>query len=545
MKPQRLAFAILLALGGSTFATQAEQPADQPMDASALAARIDQLIAKQWADKGIEPAPIADDAEFIRRVYLDLLGRIPPVADVREFLADKRADKRARLINRLLDHPLYTAHLSTTWRSILLPPTNQQIGGIAGNFKLWLEKQVKENTPYDKMVRDMLTVQVTGPNLPRGDFVIQGNQPGISPVGFLQANELKPENLASSASRVFLGVRLECAQCHDHPFAKWTRGQFWQFAAFFSAIQPGQPVRLVNGKPERPVAAKRPTGRDIKIPNTDKVVPARFLDDQEPEWKDGIDSRAILADWITSPTNPYFARTGANRIWGHLFGIGIIDPVDDEPGDENPISHPEVLDLLSRQFVAHKFDVKYVLRAILMTQTYQRTSRVTHESQNDARSFARMSVRGLTPEQLFDSLAQATGYYEAPQFRAQAGLVIGGNPNNPRSEFLGRFSSQDKKTETQTSILQALALMNGKFVADATSVERSMTLSAAAEFPGWSTEQRIETLYLAALSRLPRQEELVRLTAYVNQGGPSGDQRRALADVFWVLLNSSEFILNH
>lgn len=541
MKPHRLALAILLAISGATFA-EPERPADQPMDAAALASRIDDLIAKAWAEKGIQPAPIADDAEFIRRVYLDVLGRIPPVADVREFLADKRADKRERLIHRLLDHPLYTAHLSTTWRAIILPPTNQQVQAFAASLKPWLDKQIKENIPYDKMVREILTVNATGP-VGRGDAIIlPGQQGGLSPVAFLQANELKPENLASAASRTFLGVRLECAQCHNHPFANWTRTQFWEFAAFFSAIQPNQPVRIV-GKPERPVQAKRPNGREIKIPGLDKVVQAGFLDGNRPEWKDGVDPRVILADWITSPSNPYFARTGANRVWAHLFGIGIIDPVDDEPSDESPISHPQLLEELTRQFVAHKFDLKYMLRAVLLSKTYQRGSRMTHESQADPRSFARMSVRGLTPEQLFDSLAQATGYYESPGFRNASPFNV--NPNNPRSEFLSRFSSQEKKTETQTSILQALALMNGKFVADATSVERSMTLSAAAEFPGWSTEQRIETLYLAVLTRLPRQEELVRLTAYVNEGGPSGDRRRALADVFWVLLNSSEFILNH
>src|SRR5262249_44232119 len=155
---------------------------------------------------------------------------------------------------------------------------------------------------------------------------------------------------ASAVSRLFLGVRLECAQCHDHPFAKWQREQFWQMAAFFSAVQPQQPLRKGGPQP-----AKVTPGKEIRIAGTDKVVSARFPDGKNPEWKDGVDSRVTLADWITSPENPYFARTAVNRLWAHFFGVGLIDPVDDEPTEENPVSHPELLSELTRQFVAQKF----------------------------------------------------------------------------------------------------------------------------------------------------------------------------------------------
>ncbi len=531
----------ILAQGGGLFADAPARGEIMAVDAATLAARIDDLIAKKWKEKGVQPAPLADDAEYLRRVYLDLVGRIPRVAEVHAFLEDKHPDKRLGLVNRLLENPLYVTHLSATWRSILLPPTNQQFQVFNPAFKNWLDKQIKENGAYDQMVREILTVPVGFNPVGRGQPFVQQPNNNMSPVGFYQANENKAENVASSTSRIFLGVKLECAQCHDHPFAKWTREQFWQYAAFFSAIEP--PRRFVGGKP-LPPPAKPPNGKEIKIAGTDKVVGAKFLDGKAPQWRDGTDSRVILAEWLTSQENPFFARTGANRVWAHFFGIGLIDPVDDEPTEENPISHPQLLAELSRQFVAHKFDLKYMIRAIMQSKTYQRTSAVTHESQTDLRAFARMAVKGMTPEQLFDSLAQATGYSEAPGVRNQPVQIF--NPqNNPRAEFLTRFASLDKRTESHTSILQALALMNGRFIADATSVERSNTLGAIVESPFMKTEDRIEALYLAALSRKPRPEELDRLTAYVNRGGPAGDANKALADVFWALLNSSEFILNH
>lgn len=510
----------------------------QPMDAAALAARIDGLIANSLQTKGIQPAAPADDAEFLRRVYLDLAGRIPSTWEVRDFLASKQSNKRQRIIDRLLDEPLYVTHLGTTWQSIMSPPnTNQQLQAISAGFKIWLDKQVKDNAPYDQMVRELLTAPVTGSPGGRGGQPLAGAAT-VSPAGFILLNENKPENVASSASRIFLGVKLECAQCHNHPFANWTREQFWEYAAFFAATP----------------QAERGAVKGIKIAGTEKVVEAKFLDGQKPQWRNGVDARVVLSEWMTAPDNPYFARTAVNRLWAHCFGVGIIDPVDDEPSPDNPISHPELLTQLTEQFIAHKYDLKYMLRAIVLSQTYQRTSAVSHKSQLEPRTFARMPLRGLTPEQLFDSLAQATGYFETDENQPAAR----GDPNvSPRTEFLNRFANQDKPTQTQTSILQALALMNGKFIADATGVsaaskdprgrasDRGQTLSAISEFPGWTTEQRIEALYLAALSRLPRPHERDRLSAYVNRGGAVGDPKEALGDVFWVLLNSAEFIVNH
>jgi hypothetical protein len=246
---------------------------------------------------------------------------------------------------------------------------------------------------------------------------------------------------------------------------------------------------------------------------------------------------------VTSPKNPFFARNLVNRTWAHFFGYGLNDPLEDEPTDENPTSHPDVLDEMTRQFVQHDFDLKYLIRTITATQAYQRSSRQTDKSQAEPRTYARTAVRGLTPEQLFDSLSQAVGYRDQNRFQQQFGPFV--QPGNIRGDFLSRFASQERIAEKQTSILQALSLMNGRFISDATHLERGNTLGAIVDAPFMTNEEKIETLFLASVSRRPRPEELQRLASYVSNGGAGGgDQRAALADVFWALLNSSEFTVN-
>jgi hypothetical protein len=204
---------------------------------------------------------------------------------------------------------------------------------------------------------------------------------------------------------LFLGVKVECAQCHDHPFAKWTRTQFWEYAAFFSGLQVNQ--RNPNGMGQ----GLDPKRRQIEIPNAKvkTIVTAKFLDGTDPKWKDDDITRKVLADWATSPENPYFARATANRIWAHFFGIGLVEPVD-EFSDENPPSHPELLDALAKGLVENNFDIKFLIRAITASRAYQLTSETTHKSQEDIRLFAHMPIKGLTPEQFFDSFAVAVIY---------------------------------------------------------------------------------------------------------------------------------------
>jgi hypothetical protein len=250
----------------------------------------------------------------------------------------------------------------------------------------------------------------------------------------------------------------------------------------------------------------------------------------------------VLADWMTSKDNPYVARTAANRMWEHFFGVGLVDPVDDFR-DENPASHPKLVDELAAAFIESGYDLKFLIRAITASETYQRTATQTHKSQADERLFARMNLKGLSPEQVFDSLATAVGYRGDSR-----GLDrnFGFNALNPRTEILSRFTNPvDRKTAYQTSILQALALMNGKFVADATDLEKSEVLAAVIDLPSMGTKEKLDTLYMAALGRHMRPSEAAKMVPYVDKGGPSKDSKKALADVFWVLLNSSEFLFNH
>lgn len=529
---------LLLLLGGVFLAASGGAGAVTPADdAAALAATIDRHLAASWTANKIQPAPSAGDAEFLRRVYLDLAGRIPAVAEVRAFLDDKRPDKRRRLVERLLEGPRYVAHFTNVWRALLLPETanNRQARFLANGFEAWLRAKLQQNTPYDAMVRELLTVPMNG----------RGRQASgaATPIGFYLAKDVKPENVAAAVSRLFLGVKIECAQCHNHPFAEWKREQFWSFAAFFAGLQrQGRGGFVAAG---REIADRR----ELAVPGTERVVQAAFLDGATPKWKSNQSARATLAEWMTAKDNPYFTRAAVNRLWGYFFGTGIIDPVDEIAGGEQEASHPQLLDELARQFAEHNFDLKFLLSAFTASRAYQLSSRATHPSQDDPHQFARMRLRGLSAEQLFDSIAQATGYREAtPGNRRFFGNA------SVRGRFLTRFANtSDKATEMQTSILQALSMMNGPVTAAATDLENSETLAALLDAPFLDTGERIDTLYLAALTRRPTPRELARTIQYVESGGsaddPSADKEknynRALADVFWVLLNSSEFFLNH
>jgi hypothetical protein len=334
-----------------------------------------------------------------------------------------------------------------------------------------------------------------------------------------------------------MGVKIECAQCHNHPHTKWKKQQFWEFAAFFGGIKPANPQAGLFGG-----ATDDPKSRDIEMPGSGKNIRAKYLDGSEPKFPRDSLTRTVLADWLTRKDNPYFAKATVNHLWEQLFGIGLVDPVDDAR-DENPPSHPALLADLAKGFADADFDLKFLIEAICLSKTYQRTAAMTDRSQEDLRLFARMPLKGMTSEQIFDSLAAATNY-RGDVTASQFGFRFANN--GTRGEIMTKFANPvDRKTEWQTSILQALALMNGRFIADATSLERSELLAGVSDAPFMDTRQKLDTLYLAALGRPMRSKEAQRMVSYVNSGGPSKSKKKALADVFWVLLNSSEFILNH
>ncbi|VTR98485.1 Uncharacterized protein OS=Planctomyces maris DSM 8797 GN=PM8797T_28914 PE=4 SV=1: PSCyt2: PSD1: PSD1 [Gemmata massiliana] len=505
------------------FALIAASASAAPPVPAQLAARIDAHIDARLKAEKVTPAPRADDTEFLRRAYIDLTGRVPAPHDVHEFLADSDPNKRAKLVGDLLDGPRYATHFATVWRAALLPETaaDAQARIFQPGFEAWLRLKFRANVPYDKLVRELLTAPISAD--PRAPDPVLRDPAKPNPLAFFAVKDAKAENLAAATARVFLGVQIECAQCHDHPFGRWERDQFWQTAAFFSGVE-RQGDNLFD-----PVSDER--RREIMIPNTKRLLKATFLDGAEPKWTADALPRTVLAEWVTAKGNSYFARATANRIWGHLFGRGIVDPVDDF-NEANKPSHPELLDELAQALADADFDLKFLLRAVCLTKAYQRTSAQTHPSQADPRHFSRAGVKGMTGEQLYDSLALATGYREP------------GGRSTARERFLTQFALRGPATEPETSITQALALMNGRFLNLVTSAAGSPTLVAACETPGMTPPERIEVLYVAALGRKPTVKELERMAKFVALGGTDRQAER-LSDVFWVLLNSAEFRLNH
>jgi hypothetical protein len=515
-----------------------------------LAARIDHWIGQRWQAEKVQPAPLAGDAEFLRRIYLELVGRIPSVTEVRDFLKDQAPDKRRRVIRQLLASHGHVNHSVNVWSSWLLPEQKANADPFAGSgLDAWLRWHLERNTPYDRMVRELLTAPIADSRPARAPQAAPESPPANA---FLFAKELKPENLASGTSQLFLGIRLGCAQCHNHPFAKWKRDEFWSFAAFFAGmkrIQPGQGEAYQD----------TPTLRKLTIPGTERVVEATFLDGAQPKWtKEKDNARLVLAEWVTAKDNPYFARATVNRLWYHFFGTALVEPVDDMVGADTAPSHPELLDELACGFVGSGFDLRFLTEAIVSSRAWQLSS-AGGPPDVEPSMFAVMPLRGLTGEQLYDSLTQAVGrpLVRGPGPNSDVLFFFVGDGNDPRTEFLRKFSNaSDRPTEVRTSIQQALALMNGRLVADATHLKNSATLAALLDAPFMDTAQRLEVMYLATLSRQPRPEEIERMQKFIDRtvqrpAAPKDDAERenryqqALADVFWVLLNSSEFYLNH
>jgi hypothetical protein len=516
-----------LAKAGTAPATDARK-----ISAEQLSARIDKLLAAVWKEKQITPAPLTSDEEFVRRIHLDIIGRVPSVAETLEFTSDTRPDKRQRLLEQLLERGAWAAHFANTWRDLMLAGASApEIRGQTFGLEMWLRLRFAVNMPFDRVVRELLTADAPAPAMMAAEM----SEP--SPAAYYRAAEGKPEVLAANTSRLFLGMQLQCAQCHDHPFTAWKQKQFWQFAAFFQ--ETGLAPTSASGAADE--SSKAEDG--IRIPDTEITVTPTFLDGSKPEAKAGEAKRNVLARWITSPDNPYFARATVNRLWDHFFGRGFVHPVDNLDPTNAPC-HEELFEEVTRQFVLHNFDMKYLLQSIVGSQAYQRSGRqaegvtlTREQSEKQLTYFGRMPLRRMTSDQLFASFVEATGFKEANA------TADGQTP--ARAEFQDRFTDTSvPRTEVPTSILQALALMNGKHVAEATDLKQSRALTAIAEAPYLDTKGRIEMLFVTAFSRKPSGKELEEMTAYVADKSHNSE-KEALADVFWSMLNSAEFVLNH
>jgi hypothetical protein len=504
-----------------------QEASDADEGRASITDRVDELLAQRWTEAGVQPAARASDAEFLRRVSLDLTGIIPKAAEVRAFLGDPRADKRARLIDELLSRPTHAQHLANTWRNILLPGEAdlQAAGGVVG-FQSWLRDQFAENVRYDNLVADLL--------------MARGNAQQYGPALFYTALELKPESIAANTSRIFLGVQIQCAQCHNHPYERWSQHDFWGYAAFFARVQQrGDNQRMVQ-------VEDGPTG-EVKFPETEEVVPPKYLEASAADLEEDDSRRRQLAIWMVSRDNPYFAKAAVNRVWAHLFGRGIVEPIDDF-SLRNPPSHPELLDELAAHFISSGYNLRGLFRALANTSAYQLTSQSEQDTGTDDEPppelFSRMAVKSLTPEQIYDCLLEATRRREAVSVSQRSG---GSNRfmDPARLDFIARFQAPTQSaTEFQAGIPQALTMMNGRAIAEASDVAGSGLL-AALEAPFFSDEQRVEAMFLSTLGREPTADEQSLFVEYVSSGGPTADRRQALGDVVWALLNSAEFILNH
>jgi hypothetical protein len=511
-------------------AAPAWSPFKVPLAASELTQRVDEKLAAQWAKQGIPPVGAASDAEFMRRVYLDLTGRVPSVTEARDFLGDPSPDRREQLVDRVLAEHDHATHFAAVWRQILLPDgvDPSRYGGSV-KFDEWLAERFEANVPYDQVVRELL--------------LADGRVSESGPLLFYAAVRLNPEELAARTSRAFLGVRMECAQCHDHPFDDQISQQdFWGFAAFFARIsRPRGKMEMTS-----PVLQVRDNARgDVMIPDSDEVVPPRLpegVSDLADE-PNGPSRRQELVAWLTSPANQHFSQATVNRVWAHLFGRGIVEPVDDMRPANVPIC-PEVLDMLSRDFAASGFDLRRLCRALVLTDAYQLSSAAADSDPARTIIFAQMNIKSFTAEQLYDCIAVATQQASFGGGPAdQAGLARFADTN--RQAFIDQFRAPPgQATDYQAGIPQALTMMHGTLIDNATDVGRSGLLNSLAA-PFFTDQQRLDTLYLSTLSRYPEPAEREVMLEQIAAATNVTDRQQILGDMLWALLNSAEFTLNH
>lgn len=486
---------------------------------------IDELVSAEWTRLGMAPAAPASDHEFLRRVFLDLIGTLPTPDEVRRFLASAAADKRSRLIDELLERPEYVDFWTLKWGD-LLRSHRRYLGdkGLA-SFNGWLRRSIRENKPLDVMVRELLTAQ--------------GNLFANGPVAYFFIDQ-KPEELAETTAQLFLGVRLQCARCHHHPFEVWGQDDYYGLAAFFTRLETresGDKGRFGGMQALRAVAG------DVR-PLTMLARP-RLFGAAQPLSESPADLRLALADWIANKENPYFARNFANRYWSYMIGRGLVEPIDDMRAT-NPASNPALLDALAADFAAHGFDAKHLLRTICNSRIYQLAAEIAPERDADGRLFTHRAPRRLTAEVLLDAVNSAAGAAETfagtpPGARA----VALPDPNVP-SDFLQIFgrpqrnSSCECARESSPDLLQALHLLNNgalnaKISHPQGRVARLLARSA--------TDQELaDELYLATLARFPTDAERQALGALLTEA-PTREE--GWQDLLWTLINSPEFAFNH
>lgn len=491
------------------------------VDSAPLTRKIDAALGQKLAAEKIAASPRADDAEFVRRIYLDLMGVIPPADKAAAFIDDNSANKRARLIDELLTSPAFGKHLADIWDNLLFQRITDNRAVRVEPLSNWLERQFNDGQSWDKLAGQLLTA--TGSQEENGASTYMMGQ-------------LSADKITDSVSRLFLGVKIECAQCHNHPFVDYKQNDYWSLAAFFMKVRvQGNTRNAKNGPAPGLTEVSGNAGRQRGLPESAKQLPPKFLKGDAPKVASNQPLRPEFVKWLTSANNSYFGKAWANRVWGQLFGAGIINPIDDMH-DERVPSHPELLKELGTQFVASGFDVRYLYRAICNSEAYQRTSKPVAGNESDRTFFSHMYIKAMTPEQLYDSLTAVVGAPQAARNAPRANAAPRG-PQGPREQFVAFFDPGEgvKATDYEAGIPQALRLMN------APQVTRNSAQVARTIVKDLSQEKAIEKLYLTTLARRPTTAEAAKMKAYIAKT----TTQDGYGDILWALLNSAEFALNH
>jgi len=499
-------------------------PFGTPRTAQTTPTPIDRLVEKKLAALGLAPSPACSDVDFLRRVTLDLVGLPPTPAEVRAFAADTDPEKRSKLVEALLARPEYVDFWTLKWGDILRSNRNllNDKGLVA--FNQWIRQSVAQNKRWDVFARELL--------------LAQGSMYDDGPANYFRT-ATTPETLTETTSQVFLGVRIQCAKCHNHPYERWKQTQYYQLAAFFARIRtkPGEAA-------DEKIVFSAPSG-DVTNPRTKQTVAPTALDATPLPASYTGDRREALAEWLTGPQNPFFARILVNRVWKHFLGQGLVEPVDDMRVT-NPPSNAALLDFLAKDFVDHDYDVRYLIRSIVRTDAYQRSALPVKGNGADSRYYSHFFFKRLGAEQLLDTVGVATGVPE--KF---AGYPVGMRATElpdttSQSYFLDLFGRPARNIACQCERLDApnlgqiLHFMNGKSINSRIASKEGVVaklLDAKTPDP-----KLVEELYLTALSRFPDDDET--LTALVDLN-LAKDKKLAAEDLLWALLNSKEFLFNH
>ena len=494
---------------------------------------IDEHVARKWSKLGLEPSATCSNGEFIRRLFVASIGTLPTPEETRSFLDDPSPDKRDRLIDAVLERPEYVDYWTLKWGDLLrVNRTNMNEKGMWAMHN-WLRAEVRANRPLDQVVSRLVTAQ--------------GSTYTSGPTNFFRVAQ-KPKDLAETTAQVFLGVRMQCAQCHHHPFEKWTQEDYWGLAAYFSRLGIKSSSEFgVYGREQ--VVYVKPSG-EVRHPKTRKVVPPRPLGAGDTESKPGAadasgDRRRALASWLTSKDNRLFSRNLANRFWGYVFGIGIVEPIDDLRVT-NPPTNPELLDALADALVEGRFDQKALLRTIFRSRVFQLSSRTETQTRGADFFFATYPTRRLSAEVLHDAICSATQVPEPFSGLPAGSRAIGLPDSNYSSYFLQSFGKPKRvmacecERVSRPNMAQALHLINGDFIERRVSHAKGRVAKLLAAKV--SDEKIIDELYLATYSRRPIEAEVARVRGLV---AASPSRKEAFEDVLWALCNSAEFLFNH